>query len=91
MTFPNSNCFIGFDSKKDFPEVFIGTIGCQQQNAFFLVNSRQVKEIGLLPKRKILVAVSGHLVVGMENGNSIFWEQFDKPVSVVFEKGWVDG
>ena len=63
--------------------------GGKQQYRLFLVDPTQVKKVGLLPKRKVLVAVARKFIIGMKNSQAPGRKQCCKPLPVRSKKAGV--
>jgi len=60
-------------------------IRSQEQYAFFLIYTGEIEKIGLLPVGIKLIAIAGILVIGIENGNCIWFEFLGESLTVAFK------
>src|SRR5690606_3032559 len=85
VTFPERDLIICFSKKQDLTILLIGKIGTKHQRALLLVDTRKVKEIGVLSKAHSPVGIRRHDVVGIENDYRVGFD-FLKKVFPVLDK-----
>lgn len=68
MSFPDAEVCIGLAQEEHFPVLLGPGIGKEYQNALFLVDATQVKEVPVLLKGEGAVGTDGIGVVGVEDG-----------------------
>ena len=85
MAFPNRNVFVGLPKKQNLSPSWVGAIGRKQQDGFFLIDARKVKEVVVLSKLDRTVCIGWQNIVGIENRDGIFGHFRGKfgPISLV--------
>ena len=72
--------------KENFAMLRIGGIGKQDENAFFLLDSRKVKQVGIRMDDECAVRIGREDVVSVDDGKRLRFEQLAKPLPVFLEK-----
>ena len=83
MSLPNSDMCIGFSHKNHFAKGGIFGIWAKHQNGFFLVNSREIKQIAMLFKWQGAVCTYGVDIVRIEYRNAVGFELCHKALTVL--------
>jgi len=91
VAFPDGDEFAGFAQEQDFSEFLVVGIGIDEQDAFFLVDAGEVKEVGVLAQAEGAVGVGGGDVIGIDDDEGVGQQEFGQPRAVVNEQGRVDG
>jgi hypothetical protein len=85
VALPYGNLLIGFPDKQNFPLLFVGRIRANHQYRFFLIDTAQIKNVGLLHKRVVTVGTGGHDIIGVEDRNG-FWFELLAETLPIFNK-----
>ena len=80
----------GFFKEQHFTLVFIRRIREKQQNTFFLINTRLIKDIAVLRKRQCAIGGNGIDVIRVEYRNAVGFHLRDKLSAVFYKKSAVN-
>jgi hypothetical protein len=86
LAFPQSNLFVGFLQKQNFPVLFFFGIRADDQRTLLLIDTAQIEQVGLLNKSVGAVCTGGHHVIGIEHSDGIRLQLFNESPAVLNEQ-----
>jgi hypothetical protein len=90
FAFPNGRIIVGAFDKGQFLKSFLDAIRKQHQDSFFLIQSAEVKQTRVLPKREKGISTAGHQVIGIKNSQRIGLHFAHEALAVVAKKLRID-